>query len=109
MGGNTSAPVYPEVSKKFFLERIGKEITLYDMSLKFRLDLAENPELGTPKNVLIDAGMSEEDIERLGAKTVEQLHLEVLRLTYPELMEKVDAGEDISSEAPADDDDVKKN
>ena len=100
------APVFPERSKTVYLERLGKNITLYEMSVGFKLRLDEDEELGTPINVLIDAGMDESDIEKLGDNTVNALYWEVLELTYPGAKERFNKEPELND---ADVADLKKN
>lgn len=92
------APVYPERSKRFYLERLGKEVTLYEMSVGFKVKLDEDESLGTPENILLDAGMEKEDILRLGTSTLVDLYWEVLELTYPGAKARMENSEEQPSE-----------
>ena len=80
-------PIFPERSKTVYLERLGKEITLYEMTVGFRIKIADSDGEISKIEVLEDAGMDKDDILSIGEHTLDDLYDLVIELSYPGIAE----------------------
>ena len=87
------------------IEGLGK-VKLNELSVKFRVECTDDPTKDTPYNVLLDAGMSEEDINKLHVSQLDAIALEVIEFTYPGTKQKLNELKDMT---PDEVDTLKKN
>ena len=65
------------------VEALGGKITLYELTQEYRVECNEDDTFDTPTNGLLNAGLTLEQIHKLGQHTVVSLYEEVIDLTYP--------------------------
>lgn len=79
------------------IEALGGETTLSEFTQAYRVECNKDRKYDTPRNGLINAGLTEEEFNLLGEQVAIALYNEVIDLTYPnarkELQDKIDAGE----------------
>lgn len=94
------------------VEALGGVITLTEFTQAYRVACNADKGFDTPRNGLINAGLTEEQVDKLGENVTIALYNEVVDLTYPnareELQKLIDSGE---YTPPTDEEreDVKKN
>jgi hypothetical protein len=76
---------FPERAFKADVEGLGI-ITLKELSVKYRLSVIDDPANDTPRNVLLDAGMTDEQINMLRVGQLAKLASAVIEFTYPNLL-----------------------
>ena len=82
---------YPETTKTVFVGKLGREVTLHDLSVRY-MDTAEKTEgYDNARNALVDAtDLSEKEIDTLGIKTAQAIYRDIIGLTFGE--ERKDEG-----------------
>lgn len=87
---------YPKNRITVDVEALGGEVTLTELTQGYRYESNANPELDTPRLGLINAGLTEDQINLLGERVLIDLYDEVVELTYPnaraELQRLIDEG-----------------
>ena len=96
---------FPERSFKVDITPLGV-IELKELSVAYRHKCNEDPQYDTAENVLIDAGMSVDQVGKLGVSQVSELALEVVEFTYPGTKEKI---ANLDKEVSGNKTDLKKN
>ena len=93
---------FPIRSFEANIEGLGT-VQLKELSVKYRSLCIDDPKQDTPRNTLLDAGMTDEQIDSLRVGQVGALTVAVIEFTYPGL--KRDAGSITDDER----EDLKKN
>lgn len=79
------------------VEALGGEITLYELTQVYRVTCNKDSAYDTPRNALINAGLTEDQVDKLGERVARALYEEVIELTYPnataELKALMESGE----------------
>jgi len=79
------------------VEALGGATILTEFTQEYRVKCNEDREYDTPVNGLLNAGLTQEQVEKLGQNVVVALYEEVIDLTYPnqrnELQAMIDSGE----------------
>lgn len=70
------------------IEALG-EITLTELTTEYRIRCNEDPTFDTPTNALINAGLKQEDISKLGESLLPELYLALIEFTYPNASEEL--------------------
>jgi hypothetical protein len=96
---------FPVRSFKANIGGIG-EVELNELSVKYRIECSDDPTKDTAHNTLLDAGMTEDQIMRLGVSQLEAIAIEVIDFTYPGLKERLGELKDLT---PTEKDELKKN
>ncbi len=71
------------------VEALGGEVTLNELTVEYRDRCNKEPEYDTPANALINAGLSPEQVAKLGENVAIALMNEVIDLTYPGVREEM--------------------
>jgi len=67
------------------IERLNKEIEIWDLSVEYIDRAKQNPDIDTPENAIRhSAGLSDEEIGKLGRHEIAELYRLILELTFPE-------------------------
>lgn len=80
---------YPIRKIKADIEVLGGEITLSELTVGHRLKVNEDSEFDTPTNALIDAGLTLEQVNKLGSNVANDLYNDIVDLTYPQAREEM--------------------
>jgi len=72
------------------VEALGGEITITELTQEYRVECNEDQLYDTPMNGLLNAGLTQEQINKLGQNTVTALYEEVIDLTYPNAREELE-------------------
>lgn len=79
------------------VEALGGEITLYEFTQVYRVQCNNDSEFDNPTNGLLNAGLTQEQTDKLSERTARALYEEVVELTYPnataELKKLMESGE----------------
>ena len=79
------------------VEALGGTITLNEFTQEYRVKCNKDHDYDTPTNGLLNAGLTQEQINKLGQNVIVALYEEVIDLTYPnarkELQAQIDSGE----------------
>jgi hypothetical protein len=88
-GFNMAVKKYPIKKIKVDIEVLGGVIELSELTTKHKDLCNDNPEYDTPKNGLINAGLTEEQFDLLGEGVARELMNDVIDLTYPNMRQKL--------------------
>jgi len=72
------------------IEALGGEVELTELSIRYREMCNQDRSFDTPRNALLDAGLTNEQIDLLGDGVANELMKELIDLTYPELRENME-------------------
>lgn len=72
------------------VEALGGKIVLTELTQAYRVKCNDDKSFDTPRNGLINAGLTEEQVDLLGERVAVALYEEVIDLTYPNLRKEVD-------------------
>lgn len=65
------------------VEALGGEITLNELNQRYRVQCNKDKTFDNPRNGLINAGLTEDQVDLLGERVAVALYDEVVELTYP--------------------------
>lgn len=78
------------------VEALGGEVTLTELTQVYRVECNKDPKFDNPRNGLVNAGLTNEQVDLLGERVATALYEEVVELTYPnataELKAQMEAG-----------------
>ncbi len=80
---------FPTKRLEVDVEALGGVIHLNEFTIMYRDKCNEDRDFDTPKNGLIDAGLTEEQVMKLGEQTAIDLYTAVVDFTYPKLREQI--------------------
>jgi hypothetical protein len=103
---------FPTNKIKVEVEALGGVVELSELTIDYRDKCNKDKSFDTPKNVLLNAGLTEDQVSKLGERVATELMNAVIDLTYPGVraeMERMVA--DDTYKAPTDDEieESKKN
>ena len=102
---------FPEKKEEIEIGAIGK-VTIFELPIKYRLDCLEDPAMDTQVNTLIQAGIPQEDVMKIGEQVIAEVYKAIMRLTYPRAYAELEKQiEDGTYEEPTevDNEESKKN
>lgn len=73
------------------VEALGGEVTLNELTTAYRVECNKDSTYDTPRNALINAGLTGEEVDMLGERVLVALYEEVIDLTYPNAREQLKA------------------
>lgn len=71
------------------VEALGGKVILSEFTQAYRVQCNEDQDFDTPWNGLINAGLTEEQVGKLGEGVAGDLYREVVELTYPNAMKRL--------------------
>jgi len=80
---------FPINSVEVDVEALGGKIVLTELTQAFRVQCNNDKSFDTPRNGLVNAGLTEDQVDLLGERVAVALYEEVIDLTYPDLREEV--------------------
>ena len=82
------------------VEVLGGEITLTELTQEHRVECNKDREYDTPRNGLLCAGLTNEQVDKLGEGVLIALYEEVIDLTYPNARKELKALEEAGNYTP---------
>ncbi len=73
------------------VEALGGKVELCELNQEYRVNCNNDNTFDTPRNGLINAGLTEEQVNILGERVAQALYEEVVTLTYPNAVEELKA------------------
>lgn len=79
------------------IEALGGEVTLNELTQEYRVKCHQDKRYDTPSNGLLNAGLTQEQINKLGERVAIAVFEAVIDLTYPnareDMQKMIDSGE----------------
>lgn len=91
------------------VEALGGKVTIHELTIEFRDKCNDDPTFDTPRNGLLGAGLSEDQVKCLGENVAIELYNEVIDLTYPNMREKLESMLKDGTYTPPSEEDVEKS
>ena len=70
------------------IEVLGGEITLTELTQDFRDHCNDDSGFDTPRNALINAGLTEDQVDKLGVNVIVAIYNDIVDFTYPNMREE---------------------
>jgi len=80
---------FPSKKIELDIEALGGVITLTELTIEYRELCNQDPSYDNTTNGLINAGMTQEQVNKLGENVGKEIMNEVIDLTYPNMREKL--------------------